>query len=688
MAIESAADRVFTINRFMSAELQKRGVEPNKISLVPNAVSRYSEVGLTEKPTRIGLGINSRLVVGYIGSFNAYEGLEDAIESLARVIQSGLDVSLLLVGSSASHGFNSEISEECLLSRTYRNLAAKRGIVEKVKLVGRVPASDVGGYYELLDLVLIPRRPFEVCELVSPMKPLEAASYGKQVLMSNVAPLADLSKQSRLFHYFEKGSVDSLAKRMEEILRSPQAEPQKDVPVLSWRESVHPILKALKLSYSVSDLAGTSNMKRISKKTDKPEAGKAIFSVDDDWQTPAITEKHAADWVERRGGLPGEVAYLGFPWATLFDLLNKSHPRAGVLLEKLHGLASQVGESRPAAVVTVCQHVELPKHVGVVAGAGITDVFWSHATKGVRTLAEGGGVSLHPLPLYPVHVVPEVLLGAERPLLFSFAGAIENPCYLSEARLWIWEHLRDHPKGRVVGRGMWHYHSEVYEAQIQGRALGEDKEQVEKEEEFRDLLLNSVFSLCPSGSGPNSIRLWESLASGAIPVVISDGYLPPGDLCEWNEAVVFCGERREDIAALPARLERIAGDTAALRRMRTGCFRLAEKFGPENFGSVILEWAEKRGGSLLESSAGAEFGLRNLAVRLLGGGGDEGSRSARVFLACVESRLRLEGEGFRRSLEADDLLTKAVRRALELCPNEYRIRHERALMKSSAGEKQ
>ena len=414
---------------------------------------------------------------------------------------------------------------------------------------------------------------------------------------------------------------------------------------------------------------------------------KNIFH-DGDWQYPAITEKHAADWVRTRVEREKGMAYLGFPWATLFDLLNKSHPRAEGLLAKLESLAGEARKSGASAVATVCQHVDLVKYAQVVARSGVTDVFWSHATKVERALPGLGCVALHPFPLYPVHVAREVSPDAGRPWLFSFAGAIENPCYLSQVRLWIWECLREHPLGKVVARGRWHYHGEVYESQIQGRAAINRTGQVEKEEEFRDLLLNSVFSLCPSGSGPNSIRLWESLASGAIPVVISDGYLPPGDLCEWNEAVVFCGERREDIAALPARLEQIVRDTGALRRMRAGCLRLAEKFGPENFGSVILEWAEKRGGSLLEPSAGAEFGLRNLAVSLLGVGGDEGSRSARVFLACVESRLRLEGESFRRSLEGDDLLTKAVRRALELCPNEYRIRHERALMKSSAGEKQ
>jgi hypothetical protein len=52
------------------------------------------------------------------------------------------------------------------------------------------------------------------------------------------------------------------------------------------------------------------------------------------------------------------------------------------------------------------------------------------------------------------------------------------------------------------------------------------------------LLLDSRFTLCPSGSGPNYIRLWESLACGCIPVLLADTLdLPNHKL--WDESIVF-----------------------------------------------------------------------------------------------------------------------------------------------------
>lgn len=94
-------------------------------------------------------------------------------------------------------------ARECSASVAYRALAQRLGITEFVFLPGRVGPDEASDYYALLDLVVIPRRPFAVCEMVSPVKPLEAVARGKRVLMSNVAPLADLAELSPNFNYFK-----------------------------------------------------------------------------------------------------------------------------------------------------------------------------------------------------------------------------------------------------------------------------------------------------------------------------------------------------------------------------------------------------------------------------------------------------------------------------------------------------
>ena len=76
---------------------------------------------------------------------------------------------------------------------------------------------------------------------------------------------------------------------------------------------------------------------------------------------------------------------------------------------------------------------------------------------------------------------------------------------------------------------------------------------------YNQLLSDSVFSLCPEGAGPNTLRLWESLAVGAIPVVIVEDWVWP--------SIPGAGLRRED-AVIKVRRDELAGLFARLRRMR------------------------------------------------------------------------------------------------------------------------
>ena len=66
-------------------------------------------------------------------------------------------------------------------------------------------------------------------------------------------------------------------------------------------------------------------------------------------------------------------------------------------------------------------------------------------------------------------------------------------------------------------------------------------ESYEKEtQRYNNILSDSIFSLCPSGTGPNTIRLWESMAIGVIPVIFSDDWIPPKITgLEWNNFAVF-----------------------------------------------------------------------------------------------------------------------------------------------------
>lgn len=248
-AIARAAECVFTLNRHMREELMRRGVADECIDLVPNGFIDMHHAE-DKRLQRHDLGVRSQFLVGYVGSFNSYEGLEDLITAVALLRGRGVDVTLMLVGSSTRAG--GVAVNDCPVIRAYRELASRLGIVDYVYLPGRVSPENVSIYYDLMDVVVIPRRPDAVSELVSPLKPLEAAALGKRVLMSDVAPLVDLGSLCPNFSYFTKGDIDSLAERLGDLLAAGDFSPIRcdSLGSMSWAHNIEPILAAINATRS------------------------------------------------------------------------------------------------------------------------------------------------------------------------------------------------------------------------------------------------------------------------------------------------------------------------------------------------------------------------------------------------------------------------------------------------------
>lgn len=247
VSIASRAAHVFTLNRHMADEWIRRGVPASKISLVPNGLAAIPPAVPEPEPGLCqSLGLDGRKVIAYIGSFSTYEGLDDLIIAFSKIRTQGLDARLLLVGSLSEAGNNTP----CQSINRLLNLALQHGVADYLVTTGRVPPQAVSRFYPLIDVMVIPRRPVTVCEIVSPLKPLEPAAFGVQLLMSSVAPLADLQVLGTGVHLFEKGSVDSLANQLVKILSEPTPlRSAKDLyPQLEnflWCRSISPLLEAL-----------------------------------------------------------------------------------------------------------------------------------------------------------------------------------------------------------------------------------------------------------------------------------------------------------------------------------------------------------------------------------------------------------------------------------------------------------
>jgi len=300
------------------------------------------------------------------------------------------------------------------------------------------------------------------------------------------------------------------------------------------------------------------------------------------WQQPNATEAYAAERLAIGTATPHPAAsYCPFPWASLIDRLRRGlAPAAGA--PQAEGLHRSAGTLQ----LTVCQHIWALEHLDLFRAAGITDLFWSHAACSSQLVA---GIRIHPFPLYPVRCATHPPTEAhqapwQRPLLYSFQGAYAAGSYLTPVRDWLL-HLPPRPDARLERRDEWHFEQAVYREQLLGlptdaaRAAARDAQAGA----YAETLQQSCFALCPSGSGPNSIRLWEALGYGAIPVILADGLCLPGDPHLWQQAALFVPETEAAVRALPAQLAALALQHQRLASMQAAGQELWKRYGLAGF---------------------------------------------------------------------------------------------------------
>jgi hypothetical protein len=121
--------------------------------------------------------------------------------------------------------------------------------------------------------------------------------------------------------------------------------------------------------------------------------------------------------------------------------------------------------------------------------------------------------------------------------LYSFMGSMSHACRRPVMRL-------QHPDGFVRDTSDFNvWTSDPQQLQVRGR-------------EYASTLAASQFVLCPRGIGSSSMRLYETLEAGRVPVIISDHWVPPEET-DWSFAVQV-EERR--VSSIPGLLSSMAGE--------------------------------------------------------------------------------------------------------------------------------
>ncbi|WP_153116974.1 TIGR04063 family PEP-CTERM/XrtA system glycosyltransferase [Rhodocyclus tenuis] len=227
-------DHVFTICEGLRADIVARGIAADKVTVIPNAVdvdafplASPRDPALVEK-----WGLAGKTVIGFVGSFYAYEGLDLLLDALPLLIARQPDICVLLVGGGPQES-------------NLRQQVERLGLADHVRFTGRVPHSEVNRYYDLIDVLAYPRHRMRLTELVTPLKPLEAMAQGQLFVASDVGGHRELIEHGKTGILFAAGDPKALAGALLQLLNDKDHWPVLKAngrhfveQVRNWRNSV------------------------------------------------------------------------------------------------------------------------------------------------------------------------------------------------------------------------------------------------------------------------------------------------------------------------------------------------------------------------------------------------------------------------------------------------------------------
>ena len=203
------ADAVTTICEGLRSDIVHRGIHGSKVTVIPNAVDiEHFSVGAAADPELLAaLNLEGKTVLGFIGSFYAYEGIPLLLDAMPEMMKTCPELRLLLVGGGP---------QDSLIKAKVVEL----GLEAVVVMTGRVPHTDVQHYYNLVDIFVYPRLSMRLTDLVTPLKPLEAMAQGKLVLASDVGGHKELIRHGENGCLFRADSASDLAGAVFDMLQN------------------------------------------------------------------------------------------------------------------------------------------------------------------------------------------------------------------------------------------------------------------------------------------------------------------------------------------------------------------------------------------------------------------------------------------------------------------------------------
>lgn len=261
---------------------------------------------------------------------------------------------------------------------------------------------------------------------------------------------------------------------------------------------------------------------------------------------------------------PKDFTYWAIPWTQILNSGWLDFPFKKSMqfyIDELLKMQRIDGET-----VTVCQHDDYMQLIPIFRRLGIDTVFSPlHDINNTDTQ----GIKIIPIPF---NCNFDFKIPEKKDIMVSFIGTPTS--HPIRARM----QNRIHGEG-IIFRSSYHVDSNFFYI---------ENYKHKEEEQYKDIMERSQFSLCPRGSSPSSVRFWESLAAASIPILISDNWVLPE--WDWDNTILRISEHEFEYMNYNDIIDKIASISKDQKDvMYKNCLKAYEHFKHDNFKKYIIE---------------------------------------------------------------------------------------------------
>ncbi len=203
------AQQVAVLCQGIRQDLISRGISPAKLTPVYNGINPANFTPCDpDSELQEQWQLKDKKVIGFIGSFYRYEGLDLLVTAFGKIIEKAPDMRLLLVGGGE-------------MEESLKQQVQELGLQDFVILPGRIAHSKIQSVYAMIHVLTYPRYSVRLTELVTPLKPIEAMAMGKLVLASDIGGHRELIFHGNTGILFPPGDADALAQAILNLFDNP-----------------------------------------------------------------------------------------------------------------------------------------------------------------------------------------------------------------------------------------------------------------------------------------------------------------------------------------------------------------------------------------------------------------------------------------------------------------------------------